>query len=283
MATLIDGKAIAAKVRAEAKAAAATLKAERGVIPGLATVLVGSDQASKTYVASKHKASAEAGLASWQHDLPETTTQADLLALVDKLNRDPAVHGILVQLPLPKGLDEQVVISAISPAKDVDGFHPLSSGKLLAGLPGPRPCTPAGIMRMLDELKCDLKGKNAVVIGRSNIVGKPIALMLLQRHATVTICHSRTADLAAEVSRGDVVVAALGKARAIQGGWIKAGAVVIDVGINRDANGKMCGDVDFESAKERASAITPVPGGVGPMTVAMLIAATVEAAKQQTG
>jgi methylenetetrahydrofolate dehydrogenase (NADP+)/methenyltetrahydrofolate cyclohydrolase len=282
MGIVIDGKTIAAKVRAEAKAAAAALKSERGITPGLATVLVGTDQASKTYVASKHKASAEAGLASWQHDLPESIDQGTLLELVDKLNRDPAVHGILVQLPLPKGLDEQSVIAAISPTKDVDGFHPMSAGRLLSGLPGPRPCTPAGIMRLLDEVKCDLKGKHAVVVGRSNIVGKPVALMLLQQHATVTICHSRTVDLAGEISRGDVLVAAIGKARAIPGAWIKPGAVVIDVGINRDANGKMCGDVDFETAKERASAITPVPGGVGPMTVAMLIAATVEAAWQQS-
>jgi methylenetetrahydrofolate dehydrogenase (NADP+) / methenyltetrahydrofolate cyclohydrolase len=282
MATLIDGKAIAAKVRAEAKAAVAVLKAERGVTPGLATVLVGNNAASKTYVTSKHKACADAGLASWQHDLPETIGQGELLALVDKLNRDPAVHGILVQLPLPDAIDENAVIASISPAKDVDAFHPENAGRLLTGLPGPRPCTPAGIIRLLDEVGCDPKGKNAVVVGRSNIVGKPMALLLLERHATVTICHSRTADLAAEVGRGDILVVAIGKARAIAGSWVKPGAVVIDVGMNRDQAGKLCGDVDFETAKERASAITPVPGGVGPMTVAMLVANTVAAARQQT-
>ncbi len=283
MGNLIDGKAIAAKVRSEAKAQAERLKAERGVTPGLATVLVGDDPASHTYVSSKHKACAEVGIASFSHTLPATTSQSDLLALVDRLNRDPAVHGILVQLPLPDAIDEPTVIQSVAPAKDVDGFHPVNAGKLLLGLPGTRACTPWGVMRLLDETGVELKGRHAVVVGRSNIVGKPMALMLLERHATVTVCHSRTADLAAEVGRADVLVVAVGKAEMVKGAWVKPGAVVIDVGTNRNSAGKLVGDVEFAAAKERAAWITPVPGGVGPMTIAMLMANTLAAARAQSG
>jgi methylenetetrahydrofolate dehydrogenase (NADP+)/methenyltetrahydrofolate cyclohydrolase len=218
-------------------------------------------------------------MTSVEHHLPDTTSQADLLALIDRLNRDPATHGILVQLPLPKHIDESKVLDAIAPGKDADGFHPMNVGALWTGKPSPRPCTPAGVMRLLDEAGCDPKGKRALVIGRSNIVGKPMAYMLLERHATVTIAHSRTADLAAEVGRADIVVAAIGKAEIVKGAWVKPGAVVIDVGMNRKADGKLCGDVEYAEAETRASAITPVPGGVGPMTIAMLLVNTLELAR----
>jgi methylenetetrahydrofolate dehydrogenase (NADP+)/methenyltetrahydrofolate cyclohydrolase len=277
---IIDGKAIAAKVRAEVAQAVTALKQEKGIHTGLTVVRVGDDPASATYVRGKRKACDEAGIVSVEHHLPATTTQEELLALIGKLNADPTCHGILVQLPLPKQITEQVILEAISPAKDADGFHPFNVGCLWTGKVAPRACTPWGVMRLLDEAGCDPKGKHALVVGRSNIVGKPMAAMLLERHATVTVAHSRTPDLAAEVARADIVVAAIGKLEIIKGAWVKPGAVVIDVGMNTRPNGKLGGDVEFEAAKERASAITPVPGGVGPMTIAMLLANTVELARR---
>jgi methylenetetrahydrofolate dehydrogenase (NADP+)/methenyltetrahydrofolate cyclohydrolase len=231
------------------------------------------------YVRGKRKDSEEVGFRSVEHHLPATATQAEILALVAKLNADPLVHGILVQLPLPKGVDERAVLEAIDPKKDADGFHPYNVGALSIGIPGPRPCTPAGVMRLLKEAGCDPKGKRALVVGRSNIVGKPMAMMLLEAHATVTLAHSRTADLPAEVARADVLVAAIGKAELVKGAWVKEGAVVIDVGMNRLEGGKLVGDVEFAAAAERARAITPVPGGVGPMTRAMLLVNTLELAR----
>jgi methylenetetrahydrofolate dehydrogenase (NADP+)/methenyltetrahydrofolate cyclohydrolase len=276
---IIDGKGIAAKVRAEVAQAVKELRS-RGVAPGLTVVRVGDDPASAIYVRGKRKDCEEVGIRSDEHHLPATTSQAELLALVARLNADPAVHGILVQLPLPKGLDDRAVLDAIDPRKDADGFHPFNVGALSIGIPGtPRPCTPAGVMRMLDEAKVEPKGKRALVVGRSNIVGKPMATMLLERHATVTIAHSRTADLAAEVGRADIVVAAIGKAELVRGAWVKPGAVVVDVGMNRLDDGRLVGDVEYAAAAERASAITPVPGGVGPMTRAMLLVNTVELAR----
>jgi methylenetetrahydrofolate dehydrogenase (NADP+)/methenyltetrahydrofolate cyclohydrolase len=278
-ARVVDGKAVAAKVRAEVRARVDALKV-RGIEPGLATVLVGDDPASAIYVGSKEKICREIGMASFGFRLPATTGRAELLALVDELNRRADVHGILVQLPLPAGLDANEVIERIDPAKDVDGLHPANQGRLLAGTPGLRPCTPSGVMRLVDETGVDPKGLQAVVVGRSLLVGKPVALMLLERHATVTICHTRTRDLAAEIARGDVVVAAAGKPGAVRGEWIKPGAVVIDVGTNRTATG-LVGDVEFEAARLRAGWITPVPGGVGPMTIAMLMSNTAEAAARR--
>jgi methylenetetrahydrofolate dehydrogenase (NADP+)/methenyltetrahydrofolate cyclohydrolase len=277
MAQLIDGKAIAARVRAEVKADVERLKASRGLTPGLAVVRVGEDPASKIYVTGKKKAAEEVGFNSWEHHLDASITQAGLLEVVHKLNEDPAVHGILVQLPLPKHIDAEAIITAVKPEKDVDGFHPISAGNLSLGKPGLRPCTPFGVMRLLKEAGCDPAGKRAVVVGRSNIVGKPMALMLLQADATVTICH-RKSDLPREVGMADILVVAVGVAELVKGAWIKPGAVVIDVGMNRKADGKLVGDVEFQSASERASAITPVPGGVGPMTIAMLMRNTVIAA-----
>lgn len=278
-ARVVYGKAVAAKVRAEVRARVDALKV-RGIEPGLATVLVGDDPASAIYVGSKEKICREIGMASFGFRLPATTGRAELLALVDELNRRADVHGILVQLPLPAGLDANEVIERIDPAKDVDGLHPANQGRLLAGTPGLRPCTPSGVMRLVDETGVDPKGLQAVVVGRSLLVGKPVALMLLERHATVTICHTRTRDLAAEIARGDVVVAAAGKPGAVRGEWIKPGAVVIDVGTNRTATG-LVGDVEFEAARLRAGWITPVPGGVGPMTIAMLMSNTAEAAARR--
>ena len=280
-ARVIDGKAIAQKVRDEVKARVAELKV-RGVEPGLATVLVGDDPASAIYVRMKKKACLEAGMSSFGIELPASTTEAQLLDVVAGLNARADVHGILVQLPVPLHIEAEHVIDRIAPAKDVDGLHAVSRGLLVAGVPGLRPATPLGCIRLLDEIGCDLRGKNAVVIGRSLLVGKPVALLLLERHATVTICHSRTRDLAAEVGRADVVVAAIGKAGAIKGDWIKPGAVVIDVGTNRTAAG-LVGDVEYVEAARRASAITPVPGGVGPMTIAMLLANTAQAAAAAAG
>jgi len=277
---IIDGKQIAAQVRAEVAQKVARLKQETGIHAGLTVVRVGEDPASAIYVRGKRKACDEVGINSVEHHLGADTTQAELLALIGRLNADPACHGILVQLPLPKQIDEQTILEAISPAKDADGFHPFNVGCLWTGKPAPRACTPFGVMRLLDEAKVELKGKHALVVGRSNIVGKPQAAMLLERHATVTIAHSRTPDLAAEVARADVVIAAVGKAEIVKGAWVKAGAVVIDVGMNRLPDGKLVGDVEFAAAKERASAITPVPGGVGPMTIAMLLANTVELARR---
>ena len=276
----IDGKEVAARVREEVRLRVAE-NASR-VRPGLATVLVGDDPASAVYVRSKRKACEKAGIESIHHEFPASISQEDLLAHIDALNARVDVHGILVQLPLPGGLDEKSVIERISPDKDVDGLHPVSQGRLLGGVPGFRPCTPLGCMRLLDETGIDLRGKRAVVIGRSLLVGKPIGLLLLERHATVTFCHSRTADLAAEVASADVLIAAIGQPRAIPGSWIKPGATVIDVGINRTDDG-LVGDVDYESARERAAFITPVPGGVGPMTIAMLLWNTADAALASLG
>ncbi len=280
MAQLIDGKAVSAKVRAEVTEGVACLKKEAGLTPGLAVVRVGDDPASLLYVTSKRKGCAETGMNSWEHHLPASVSQGEVLALITKLNSDPAVHGILVQMPVPKHLDADAIIAAVNPEKDVDGFHPENAGNLLLGRPAPRACTPFGCMRLLEEMKYELKGKHAVVVGRSNIVGKPMAMMLLHADATVTVCHSKTRNLPEEVGRADLVVAAIGKDRFIKGEWIRPGAVVIDVGQNRSPEGKLTGDVEYEAAKERAAAITPVPGGVGPMTVAMLLANTLEAARK---
>lgn len=271
----IDGKAVGQKVREEVRLRVEEIRDL--VRPGLATVLVGDDAASAVYVRNKHKACEKAGIHSVQIDLPASTSQGELLSVVDDLNGREDVHGILVQLPLPGGLDEKQVIERLSPAKDVDGLHPVSQGRLLAGVPGPRPCTPLGVLRLIDEAGVDPKGKRAVVVGRSLLVGKPVGLLLLERHATVTYCHSRTTDLAAEVGQADILVAAIGKPRMIPGAWVKPGALVIDVGVNRTDEG-LVGDVDYDSAAERAAFITPVPGGVGPMTIAMLLSNTVEAA-----
>jgi len=279
-AQIIDGKVIAAAVRAEVAASVLELKNKHGVQPGLAVVRVGEDPASIIYVRGKIKACAEAGLASFEHLLPETATQAELLAVVDRLNKDPLVHGVLVQLPVPKHISADAVIEALAAGKDVDGFGPRNTYLLSAGRPGLRPCTPWGCLRLLDEAKVQIAGKRALVVGRSNIVGKPMAQLFLERNATVTIAHSRTADLAAEVANADIVVAAVGKAELIKGAWIKPGAAVIDVGMNRGADGKLIGDVEFGPAAERAAFITKVPGGVGPMTIAMLLANTIEAAKR---
>jgi methylenetetrahydrofolate dehydrogenase (NADP+)/methenyltetrahydrofolate cyclohydrolase len=275
----IDGKAVAAAVRREVRARVASL-AEQGIVPGLATVLVGDDPASHVYVGSKERACAEVGIRSFGHRLPAGIPQTELLGVVRELGRRDDVQGILVQLPLPRPLDAQAVIEALPPEKDVDGLHPVSQGRLLAGRPGLRPCTPLGVMRLLDETGTRIQGARAVVVGRSLLVGKPLALLLLERHATVTLCHSRTADLAAEVGRGDIVIAAAGQAGLVRGAWIRPGAVVIDVGMNRGADGKLCGDVEFAVARERAAYITPVPGGVGPLTVAMLLANTATAAER---
>jgi methylenetetrahydrofolate dehydrogenase (NADP+)/methenyltetrahydrofolate cyclohydrolase len=282
MGELIDGVAIAAKVREEVKARALRFAQEHGRAPGLHVVLVGDDPASQVYVRNKEKAAALAGLSGQVHRLPATTTQAELHQVIDGLNRDETIDGILVQLPLPKHLDELAVVDAIDPSKDVDGLTPISAGLLVAGRPGLRPCTPTGCMRMLDEVACDPKGKHAVVIGRSILVGKPMALMLLERHATVTIAHSRTAELPDVVREADIVVAAVGRAHLVKGDFIKPGAVVIDVGMNRLESGKLTGDVDFEAAKARASFITPVPKGVGPMTIAYLLENTVTAAERRS-
>jgi methylenetetrahydrofolate dehydrogenase (NADP+)/methenyltetrahydrofolate cyclohydrolase len=272
---------VAAKVRAEVAQAVKDIESRAGVTPGLALIRVGNDPASEVYVRGKAKACQETGMAGFEHILPESTPEADLLALVRKLNLDPRVHGVLVQLPLPKHISADAVLDTLAPQKDVDGFGPHNAGALFTGRPGLRPCTPLGILRLLDEVKTPLSGARALVVGRSNIVGKPVALLLLERHATVTLAHSRTADLAAEVGAADVLIAAVGKAEMIRGDWVKPGATVIDVGINRNAAGKLVGDVEFAKAAERARAITPVPGGVGPMTIAYLLANTIQAAKAQ--
>lgn len=276
-AQLIDGKVVAKAVKEEVRSRVEALKA-RGIRPGLATVLVGDDPASHVYVRNKQRTCEELGMHSVGHELPATTSQADLLALIDRLNRDPAIHGILVQLPLPKPLRSEPILYAVSPDKDVDGLHPVNIGKLTMGEPRFVPCTPAGVMAMLDYYKLPIEGKTAVVVGRSNLVGKPAAMLLLHRHATVTICHSKTPDLAAVCRRADILVAAMGKARFIREEMVKEGAVVIDVGINRQPDGKLVGDVDFEAVAAKASWITPVPGGVGPMTIAMLMQNTMLAA-----
>lgn len=277
---IIDGKAIAATMRETIKADVEKLTAQ-GVTPGLAVVLVGEDPASRVYVSMKEKACEQAGIFSDEHKLSAATTEAQLLALIDEINNDARIDGILVQLPLPPHIDESKILEAIAPAKDADGFHPYNVGRLVTGNPLFQPCTPYGVMKMLEHTGVDLKGKEVVVVGRSNIVGKPVALMCLAQHATVTICHSRTRDLAAQVGRADVVIAAVGQPEMVKGAWIKEGAVVIDVGVNRVGDKKLVGDVEFAAAKERASAITPVPGGVGPMTITMLLYNTVESAKRR--
>jgi len=278
---IIDGKAIAAKVRAEVAQGVKDIQQRAGVTPGLALIRVGNDPASEVYVRGKAKACQETGMAGFEHILPETTSETELLALVRKLNVDPRVHGVLVQLPLPKHISADEVLDALAPQKDVDGFGPHNAGALFTGRKGLRPCTPLGILRLLDEAKTPLQGARALVVGRSNIVGKPVAMLLLERHATVTLAHSRTADLAGVVAAADVLVAAVGKPEMIRGDWVKPGATVIDVGINRNAAGKLIGDVEFAKAAERARAITPVPGGVGPMTIAYLLSNTIQAARAQ--
>ena len=279
-AQIIDGKALSAQLRTEVAQRAAALTAQ-GIKPGLAVVLVGDNQASQVYVRNKVKACEDVGFHSVLEKYDATMTEAELLARVEALNNDPSIHGILVQLPLPKHIDDHKVIEAISPLKDVDGFHVASAGALMVGEVGFKACTPYGCMKMLESIGMkDLRGKHAVVIGRSNIVGKPMAMMLLAANATVTICHSGTADLAAMTRQADIVVAAVGKLNVLTADMIKPGAVVIDVGMNRNAEGKLCGDVDYDGCKEVAGYITPVPGGVGPMTIAMLLVNTMEAAER---
>ncbi|HHW96025.1 MAG TPA: bifunctional methylenetetrahydrofolate dehydrogenase/methenyltetrahydrofolate cyclohydrolase FolD [Myxococcota bacterium] len=282
MAQIIDGKAIAAKVRQEVSQAVESLK-ERGVEIGLHVVLVGDDPASHVYVRNKERAAAEVGILSTTHRLPQDATESEVLTLLASLNSHAGVDGVLVQLPVPPHIDTNRMTDAQDPARDVDGFHPVNLGMLVSDRPGLLACTPAGCLRLIDETGTDLKGKRAVVVGRSLIVGKPMAHLLLQRHATVTVCHSRTQDLPARIAEADVLVAAIGRADMIQGDWIKEGAVVIDVGMNRNAQGKLTGDVDFESASKKASFITPVPGGVGPMTIAYLMRNTVIAACARRG
>ena len=283
MAQIIDGKAVSASVKAEVAAQAAQLKEEKGLEVGLAVVIVGNDQASRVYVNNKKKACEAVGFKSFEYALPEETTQEELLALVEKLNKDKSVNGILVQLPVPKHIDEKAIINAISPDKDVDAFHPVNVGKIMIGEYSFLPCTPAGVMRLIESTGVDITGKQCVVIGRSNIVGKPQAMLLLQKNGTVTICHSKTKNLKEICLGADILVVAIGRAKFVTGDMIKEGAVVIDVGMDRDENGKLCGDVDFESAEKVADYITPVPGGVGPMTIAMLMKNTLTAAMQQNG
>ena len=290
-ASIIDGKEIAATIRGEIADDVAAMQAAHGIVPGLATVLVGSRKDSETYVRMKKKACAEVGIASFGHELPAEISQADLLALVQQLNADPAVHGILVQLPLPDHIDEETILSAISLEKDVDGFHPLNIGRLSMKRRDPLfvPCTPKGCIELLDRTGVTIEGKRAVVLGRSNIVGLPVAMLLLHRNATLTICHSRTKDLPGVVREADILIAAVGRAEMVKGDWLKPGVVVIDVGVNavddpsKKKGYRLVGDVDFDQAMEVAGAITPVPGGVGPMTIAMLLRNTTDAAKHSVG
>jgi methylenetetrahydrofolate dehydrogenase (NADP+)/methenyltetrahydrofolate cyclohydrolase len=282
MATIIDGKAVSQAVRDRVTGEASAFVAETGHTPGLVTILVGEDPASQVYVRSKGERCKEVGMASFHESLPTTATQEEVLAMVDRWNADDRVDGILVQLPLPGDLDSKQVLDRIDPSKDVDGFHPVSVGRLVANQPGLRPCTPAGVMELLRHYDIPVTGADAVVVGRSDIVGKPVALLLLHQSATVTICHSRTRDLAEVTRRADILVAAIGRPQMITGDMVKPGATVIDVGINRTEDG-LVGDVDFASASEAAGAITPVPGGVGPMTIAMLLANTLEAARLRHG
>ncbi|WP_441244415.1 bifunctional methylenetetrahydrofolate dehydrogenase/methenyltetrahydrofolate cyclohydrolase FolD [Tardiphaga sp. 768_D3_N2_1] len=281
-ASIIDGKIIAAELRDRVATEVARVKAEHGVTPGLAVVLVGSDPASEVYVRSKHKQTQEAGMASFEHKLPADVAQADLIALVQKLNADPTVHGILVQLPLPKGFDTDAVVNAIDPAKDVDGLHPTNAGRLASGMPALSPCTPLGCIILTKSVHKSLEGMNAIVIGRSNLVGRPLVQLLLNENATVTIAHSKSRDLAKLCAQADLVYAAVGRPEMVRGDWIKPGATVIDVGINRlpGAEGKtrLVGDVAYQEALKTAGAITPVPGGVGQMTVACLLVNTLRAA-----
>ena len=281
-AQIIDGKALSAQVRTEVTQRVAALKAQ-GVTPGLAVILVGDNPASQVYVRNKVKACADCGMHSVLEKYGADMTEAALLVRVQALNADAGIHGILVQLPLPSHIDAQKVIEAISPAKDVDGFHIASAGALMTGLPGFWPCTPYGCMKMLESIGCHLRGKHAVVIGRSNIVGKPMALMLLAQDATVTVCHSRTSNLKVHTLQADVIVAAVGRRGLLTADMVKPGAVVLDVGMNRNDEGRLCGDVDFDGVKEVAGFITPVPGGVGPMTIAMLLVNTLQAAERTAG
>lgn len=278
-ANLIDGKLISDIIKNELKEKVNTLKSQ-GIEPGLAVILVGDNPASKVYVSNKKKSCEHVGIKSFSYELPENTAEEELLELIHTLNHDNSVHGILVQLPLPKHMDENKVILNISPSKDVDGFHPQNVGALSIGLDGFVSCTPAGIIELLKRSNIDIQGKNCVVVGRSNIVGKPVSLLLLKENGTVTICHSRTKDLADVTKQADILIAAVGVPKFIKGCMVKEDAVVIDVGINRDENGKLCGDVDFEECVDKVSYITPVPGGVGPMTIAMLMKNCVDAAKK---
>ncbi len=277
MATIIDGKAVSAKLRQEMKAQVEELKA-RGICPGLAVVIVGDDPASRVYVNNKKKACAELGIYSEEYALPKETTEEELLALVDTLNHKEDIHGILVQLPLPKQISEQKIIAAISPEKDVDAFHPQNVGHIMIGDYRFLPCTPAGIVELIKSTGVSVEGKECVVIGRSNIVGKPMAMLMLHQNTTVTICHSRTKDLPSVTRRADILIVAIGKAKFVTADMVKEGAMVIDVGMDRDENGKLCGDVDFASVEPKAGYITPVPGGVGPMTITMLMRNTITAA-----
>jgi methylenetetrahydrofolate dehydrogenase (NADP+) / methenyltetrahydrofolate cyclohydrolase len=277
-AIVMDGKAVAAKVRQEVNARAAEFAQRHGRRPGLAVVKVGEDPASSVYVRNKRKSSVEAGIESFAHDLPASTGEQELLAIVQELNRDARVDGILVQLPLPKGIDTDRIMDSVDPAKDVDGFHPLNMGLLAQKRPRLRPCTPFGVIRLAEEYGIDLRGLRATVLGRSNIVGRPMALELLLAGATVTVCHTGTRDLRAEVERAELLVAAVGKPGFVPGEWVRPGAAVFDVGINRSASGQLVGDVEYEPAARRAGWITPVPGGIGPMTIAMLLSNAVDAA-----
>ncbi len=282
MAEIIDGKLVSAETRKKVATEVADFKDKTGVTPGLAVILVGNDPASAVYVRNKHKGCIEAGMNSYQIEYPADISEDELLEKINELNGDEKVHGILVQLPLPKHIDEDRVINAISPKKDVDAFHPQNVGKILIGKYDFLPCTPAGVMELLSFYNIEIEGKNCVVLGRSNIVGKPMALLLLQKNGTVTVCHSRTKNPAKITREADILVVAIGKPDYVTADMVKDGAVVIDVGINRKPDGKLTGDVDFESVREKASFITPVPGGVGPMTITMLLANTLTAAKKQT-
>ena len=282
-ARLIDGKVLAQTIRDRIAKDVAELRAKTGISPGLATILVGEDPASHLYVKNKQKACDAAGIYIDDHKLPVSTTQSELLALIEKANQDDRIHGILVQLPLPKHIDSRVVLEAVSPMKDADGFHPYNLGRLVEGTPMFEACTPKGIIKMIESTGVAIEGKRAVVVGRSNIVGKPVALMLLHRHATVTVCHSRTRDLPAVCREAEILVVAIGKARFVTADMVREGAVVIDVGTNRLPDGKFVGDVDFDPVRERAGWISPVPGGVGPMTITMLLDNTVESAKRVGG
>jgi len=282
-ARLIDGKALALQVRERLATESAAVLAKTGMRPGLATILVGDDPASHLYVKSKQKACDAAGIHIDDHKLPTNTTQAELLALIEKENADPKIHGILIQLPLPKHIDSKVVLEAVSPDKDADGFHPYNFGRLVEGHPVFEACTPKGVIKMIESTGVSIEGKRAVVLGRSNIVGKPLALMLLQRHATVTICHSKTRDLPGVCREAELLLVAIGKAKFVTADMVRDGAVVIDVGTNRLPNGKVVGDVDFEPVTQKAAWVSPVPGGVGPMTIAMLLDNTVESAKRMAG
>jgi methylenetetrahydrofolate dehydrogenase (NADP+)/methenyltetrahydrofolate cyclohydrolase len=283
MAAIIDGKAVAGQVRQELREKAAALKEKRGIVPGLAVILVGDDPASQVYVRGKRKACDEAGFLSREYRLPAETPEAEVLGIVGELNRDREIHGILVQMPVPPQIRPEAVVEAIDPHKDVDGLHPFNAGRLFSGDPYHKACTPSGVIELLDRCGIPIEGREAVIVGRSNLVGKPLALMLLARHATVTICHTRTRDLGAVCRRAELLVAAAGRAEMVRGDMVREGAVVIDVGISRLGGNRLVGDVAFREAEPRASWITPVPGGVGPMTIAMLLANTWRAAERAAG